>query len=63
MANIFFGFYLWQIRAHMDSAVMIAWLSASVVEVVGILWVIARNLFPYRDKSMPNGKRENGQTV
>ena len=30
--------------------VIMAWLSASLVEVIGILWVIARNLFPFHDK-------------
>lgn len=29
---------------------LIAWLAASLVEVIGILWVIARSLFPFRDK-------------
>lgn len=30
--------------------VIMAWLSTSLVEVIGILWVIARNLFPFHDK-------------
>lgn len=37
---------------------LIAWLAASLVEVIGILWVIARSLFPFRDKHR-NQKAEN----
>lgn len=37
--------------------VIIAWLSASLAEVIGILWVIARNLFPFHDKHR-NSKAE-----
>lgn len=37
---------------------LIAWLAASLVEVIGILWVIARSLFPFRDKRR-NQKAEN----
>lgn len=33
-----------------DPYVIVAWMGASLVEVVGILWVIARSLFPFRDK-------------
>ena len=29
--------------------VLVAWITAAVVEVIGILWVIARSLFPFRD--------------
>lgn len=31
------------------SEVLIAWMSASVVEVIGLVWVIARSLFPFHD--------------
>lgn len=50
VANLFFGWYLWFNRADPDRAIMAAWLTSTVVEVIGILWVIARNLFPYRDR-------------
>ncbi|WP_065571990.1 hypothetical protein [Microbacterium oleivorans] len=47
MANVFFGFYLWQTKDDgFEPSVMIAWLSATVVEVVGIVVIVARNLFP-----------------
>lgn len=49
-ANLSFGFFLWHNRAEPDASIMIAWLSSTVVEVVGILWVIARSLFPFNDR-------------
>lgn len=30
--------------------ILTAWMGASLVEIIGILWVIARSLFPFRDK-------------
>ncbi|MFF0909726.1 hypothetical protein ACFWZW_03435 [Microbacterium enclense] len=59
VANLLFAFYLWHNPYDPDAPVMIAWLSATVVEVIGILWVIARNLFPYRDKSAPLSTRDS----
>lgn len=32
-----------------DQTVMLAWLSASVVEIIGIIWVITRSIFPFQD--------------
>ena len=58
VANLFFGFYLWHNPIDPQPPIMIAWLSSTVVEVVGILWVIARNLFPYRDKSYPKSAKD-----
>ncbi|MBP1161162.1 MULTISPECIES: hypothetical protein [unclassified Rhodococcus (in: high G+C Gram-positive bacteria)] len=49
MSNVFFGVYLFVNRENPDSQVMIAWLTASVVEVIGILLVIARSLFPVKN--------------
>lgn len=49
-ANLSFGFFLWHNQAEPDASIMIAWLSSTVVEVVGILWVIARSLFPFNDR-------------
>ena len=31
------------------SNVMVAWMSSTFVEVIGILWVITRSLFPFND--------------
>lgn len=32
-----------------STSVMMAWLSASVIEVVGLVWVITRSIFPFKD--------------
>lgn len=39
-----------RIRHDVSSEILIAWMSATVVEVIGLMWVIARSLFPFRDK-------------
>lgn len=36
-------------NAGVPSEILIAWMSASVVEVIGLVWVIARSLFPFHD--------------
>lgn len=32
-----------------SSTVMLAWLSACVIEVIGLVWVITRSIFPFKD--------------
>ncbi|MFF9562933.1 hypothetical protein ACF1AJ_06265 [Leifsonia sp. NPDC014704] len=59
-ANFFFAAYLAFNIVRPEPAIMVAWLSATVVEVIGILWVIARSLFPFRDKS-PGGPKNRKQ--
>lgn len=49
-SNVFFWLYLRENHYTVQPQVMIAWLSACVIEVIGILMVIARSLFPKRDK-------------
>jgi hypothetical protein len=47
LADVIFGWYLWVNGGHgIEPEVMIAWLSATVVEVIGIIVIVARNLFP-----------------
>lgn len=48
VANVYFGFYLWHAREMTPNAIMMAWLSATVIEVIAILGIIARSLFPGR---------------
>ncbi|RSX56732.1 hypothetical protein [Bifidobacterium samirii] len=36
------------------SEVIIAWLSSTIVEIIGLLWVMARSLFPFRDRHRDN---------
>lgn len=54
VTNVFFGGYLMGmflvIHAPIPSEVMVGWFSSTIVEVIGILWVIARSLFPFRDR-------------
>jgi len=40
------GVYLWMMGREASAAVMSAWLGANVVQVVGVLMVITRHLFP-----------------
>ncbi|MBH0118992.1 hypothetical protein I0Q12_05395 [Rhodococcus sp. CX] len=58
-SNIFFLIYLCANKTDMDPAVMVAWLGASVIEVIGILLVIARSLFPVK-KNGSNGNDNGG---
>lgn len=54
-SNLFFLIYLLNNKSNPSPQIMTAWLGASVVEVIGILLVIARNLFPV--------KKSAGQTT
>lgn len=54
-SNIFFLIYLCANKTDMDPQVMIAWLGASVIEVIGILLVIARSLFPVKKQVGQDG--------
>ncbi|KFI65717.1 hypothetical protein [Bifidobacterium cuniculi] len=50
---VMIGYLIAEICQHhaIYPQVIVAWLGASLVEVIGILWVIARNLFPFHDKN------------
>lgn len=47
-SDIFLGFFMWN-NAHTDT-VMLAWLSSCVVEVIGIVLVITRSIFPKKNQ-------------
>lgn len=49
-SNLYFAYFLAHNITSPDPKIMIAWLSASVIEVIGILLVIARSLFPVKSK-------------
>lgn len=49
-ANLFIGWYLWFNRVNPDAKIMTVWLASSVIEVIGIVVVIATSLFPGRKK-------------
>ncbi|WP_151199574.1 hypothetical protein [Cryobacterium sp. LW097] len=57
VANFFFWHYLQRLNFAASDPVMVAWLSATVIEVIGIVAIIARNLFPNR------GGREGKRTT
>lgn len=57
VANVFFGHYLLNVD-EVDTTVMVAWLSATVVEVIGIVVIIARNLFPSAKAMSKNDLRK-----
>lgn len=49
MSTVFMGGYLWFQRGQIEASVMIAFFVSVVAETIGVLYVIARYLFP------PNG--------
>lgn len=46
MSNVLFSAYVFNNVNSLDSAIMIAWLTATVVEVIGILGIVTISLFP-----------------
>jgi len=58
VSNWFFYIFIDNNKVAPSSEVMIAWLSASVIEVIGILLVIARSLFPVKG---PRPEKESAQ--
>ncbi len=46
---IFYFIYCAYKGWSISGEVIIGWMTASLVEVIGVLWVIARSLFPFRD--------------
>lgn len=47
------GFYIWSQWDDLDSAVMIAWMSAAVVETIGLAYIVANYLFPSDPRQSP----------
>lgn len=43
---VFFSFWF---NHAVPSNVMVAWMTSTFVEIIGILWVITRSLFPFND--------------
>lgn len=53
LTNMLAWLYVLVMLARHDpipSEVIIAWLSSTIVEIIGLLWVMARSLFPFRDR-------------
>lgn len=49
-SNVFFGWYLFHNKESVDHGIMLAWLTASVVEIIGIMGIVAISLFPGKAK-------------
>lgn len=47
-SDLFLGFFMWN-NVHSDT-VMLAWLSSCVVEIIGIVLVITRSIFPKKNQ-------------
>jgi hypothetical protein len=64
-ANVFFGWYLWFNRVNPDGKIMVVWLTSSVIEVIGIVAVIATSLFPSKKnrRKLKPGKLGNGKSA
>ena len=63
-SNWYFGKYMYAVSDNpkdLNPAVMIAWLSSSVVEIIGILGIVALSLFP--SKNQPKAKRRSEDSV
>lgn len=44
----YIGWSCWKTKS-VPSEILITWLTSTIVEIIGILWVIARSLFPFND--------------
>lgn len=55
-SNGFMGWYLWFNADKADKAIMLGWMSSSVIEIVGIMAIVAGSLFPNK-KSKSNKEK------
>lgn len=62
-SNLFFGVYLFSNLQDIQEGVMIAWLSATVVEVIGILGIVTISLFPNKNDKSKRGKKRSRSFV
>ena len=57
----FMGLYIWSQWHHVEAAVIMAYFASVVTETIGILYVIARYLFPTSGlESIPSGHGRTG---
>ena len=54
---VFFSFWF---NHSVPSNVMVAWMTSTFVEIIGILWVITRSLFPFNDAYRDRGGEKSG---
>jgi len=61
VADVVFVVYAWAGRGwDLQPAVIDVWLGATVVQVVGVVLVITRHLFPQRDRAVPSSGPADG---
>ncbi len=52
--------HLMWLQREIPTEVIISWMGATTAEIIGILWVIARSLFPFRDEHRPTDLEKSG---
>ena len=55
-SNVFMGWYLWFNKETPDKAIMLGWMSSSVIEIVGIMAIVAGSLFPNKKQKSKNSE-------
>ena len=53
VCDIVMGIYIIRtmlVNGSVPSEILIGWMTACLVEIIGVLWVIARSLFPFKDR-------------
>lgn len=48
-------------QREVPEGIIVGWMTATVVETIGILWVIARSLFPFRDERRDRDAEGDGR--
>ena len=52
--------HLMWLQREIPTEVIISWMGATTAEIIGILWVIARSLFPFRDEHRSTDLEKSG---
>lgn len=52
--------HLMWLQREIPTEVIISWMGATTAETIGILWVIARSLFPFRDEHRSTDLEKSG---
>lgn len=57
IVGVYVGSSVWR-GSSVPVEVLVGWMTSSLVEIIGILWVIARSLFPFRDEYRDQSSEE-----
>jgi len=63
LSNIVFAYYVWWREAELSGQVVVAWYTGVVVEVIGILLVVTRYIFPGRGSSWNDDSNGTGRSA